>query len=271
MFSIRFSHQSIVRWIAFISILTSLIAIEGCQSSNYSTGTLVDLTYPFDEHTIYWPNNEPFHWEQSSWGHTHQGYWYASGVFSASEHGGTHLDAPIHFAESGWSVDEIPLTHLTAEAIVLDIREQTSSNHDYTLRVEDITRWEMEHGAIPKHSIVLLLTGWGQYWPDASRYLGSPTPQDSRTLHFPGFSAASVSFLLSQRAVAGIGIDTASIDPGQSQTFSAHQVLGKANRFALENVAHLEQLPPRGATIIALPMKIKGGTGGPVRIMAIIP
>ena len=271
MFSLQTSHQPILRWISCISILTTLLVIGGCQSSYHSTGTLVDLTYPFDEHTIYWPNNQPFHWEKASWGRTHQGHWYASGVFSASEHGGTHLDAPIHFAELGWTVDEIPLTQLTAEAIVLDLRSQASSNPDYTLRVEDITRWEREHGSIPQHTMVLLLTGWGQYWPDASRYLGSSTPQDSTTLHFPGFSPESVSFLLHQRDIVGIGIDTASIDSGQSQTFPVHQILAEANRFAIENVAHLEQLPPRGAVITALPMKIKGGTGGPVRVMAVVP
>ena len=170
------------------------------------------MTYPFDESTIYWPNNAPFHWEQASWGHTHQGYWYASGIFSASEHGGTHLDAPIHFAETGWSVDEIPIAHFQAKAIVLDIRAQAHDNPDYMLQVEDILQWESQYGPIPKKSIVFLLTGWGQFWPDPVRYLGSQTPQDAATLHFPGFSGESVSFLVKERAINGIGIDTASID-----------------------------------------------------------
>jgi len=271
MLALQRNHQTHFSLRHGICGLLILLGISGCLAPHPSPETLVDLTYPFDEHTIYWPNNAPFHWEQSSWGHTHQGYWYASGVFSASEHGGTHLDAPIHFAESGWSVDEIPLTHLTAKAIVLDIRSETSANPDYTLRVEDIAKWENQYGVIPSHTIVFLLTGWGQYWPDASRYLGSPTPKDPTTLHFPGFSAEAISFLVDQRAIVGIGIDTASIDPGQSQTFPAHQVLGKANRFAIENVSNLEELPPHGASITALPMKIKGGTGGPVRVMAIVP
>lgn len=258
-------------WLLFFSLFIILIGMGGCQSLRQTSGTLLDLTYPFDEHTIYWPNNASFHWEQSSWGHTHKGYWYASGVFSASEHGGTHLDAPIHFAESGWSVDEIPLSHLTGKAIVIDIRTKTRLDPDYMLQVEDIAKWETQYGIIPNRAIVFLLTGWGQFWPDPSRYLGSPTPEDTTTLHFPGFSAESISFLIDQRAIVGIGIDTASIDPGQSQTFLAHQVLGKANRYAIENVAQLEKLPPNGATITALPMKIKGGTGGPVRILATVP
>ena len=139
------------------------------------------------------------------------------------------------------------------------------------LQVEDIVQWEKQHGAIPKDSIVFLLTGWSQYWPDPYRYLGSPTPQDSTTLHFPGFSGEAVSFLVNHRAIYGIGIDTASIDPGQSTTFQAHQILAKANSFAIENLTNLEQLPPQGTLITSLPMKIKGGTGGPVRVMALLP
>ncbi|MEX0828885.1 MAG: cyclase family protein [Nitrospirales bacterium] len=271
MLSIQRSHKTHRDLKHNICVLLFVFGASGCASTHFSPETPLDLTYPFDEHTIYWPNNTPFHWEKSSWGHTHQGYWYASGVFSASEHGGTHIDAPIHFAESGWSVDEIPLSHLTAKAVVLDIQSQAGSNPDYMLQVEDIAQWEKQHGSIPKDSMVFLLTGWGQYWPDPSRYLGSPTPQDSATLHFPGFSGEAVSFLVNQRAIYGIGIDTASIDPGQSKTFQAHQILGEANCFAVENVAHLERLPPQGALVTALPMKIKGGTGGPVRIMAWVP
>ncbi len=258
-------------WRLSFSVWLFLFGLAGCLPSASPSITILDLTYPFDEQTIYWPNNESFHWEKSSWGHTHQGYWYASGVFSASEHGGTHLDAPIHFAEKGWSVDEIPLDQLRGPGIVLDIRPQARLNPDYMLQVEDITRWEEQYGPIPESAIVLVLTGWGQFWPDPSQYLGSSTPDDPQTLHFPGFSQEAVSFLVNERAILGIGIDTASIDPGQSKTFPAHQVLGQGNRFAIENVAHLEKLPPKGSDITVLPMKIKGGTGGPVRIMAILP
>ncbi|MEJ2230971.1 MAG: cyclase family protein [Nitrospirales bacterium] len=252
-------------------IILAALALGGCATSPSHTGAIIDLTYPFDEHTVYWPTNKPFQWEKTSWGPTQKGYWYASAVYSASEHGGTHLDAPIHFAESGWSVDEIPIANLTGEAIVLDIRSQVGANPDYTLQVDDITRWEVSHGPIPPKSLVLLFTGFGQYWPEKSRYLGSSTPDDPMTLHFPGFSADAITFLLHKRDILGIGIDTASIDPGQSRDFPVHQILGQANHYALENVAHLDLLPPRGARITALPMKIQGGTGAPVRIIATLP
>ena len=258
-------------WPCWTRVILTALALGGCATNPSYPGTIIDLTYPFDEHTVYWPTNEPFHWKKTSWGPTQKGYWYASAVYSASEHGGTHLDAPIHFAESGWSVDEIPLAHLTGEAIVLDFRSQVDSNPDYTLQVDDITQWESSYGPIPPKAVVLLFTGFGQYWPDKSRYLGSSTPEDPMTLHFPGFSADAITFLLHKREILGIGIDTASIDPGQSRDFPVHQILGRANRYALENVAHLGLLPPRGARMTALPMKIQGGTGAPVRIIATLP
>jgi kynurenine formamidase len=154
---------------------------------------------------------------------------------------------------------------------VLNIRSQVNSNPDYTLQIDDIAQWEISYGRIPPKAVILLVTGFGQYWPEKSRYLGSSTPEDPTTLHFPGFSADAITFLLTKREILGIGIDTASIDAGQSRDFPVHQILGQANRYALENVAHLDLLPPRGARITALPMKIRGGTGGPARIIATLP
>ncbi|MGD9853148.1 MAG: cyclase family protein [Nitrospirales bacterium] len=251
--------------------LTLLMGLTGCTHGVIPKGQVVDMTYPFDEQTIYWPHNKPFQWEKSSWGPNENGYWYASANFSASEHGGTHLDAPIHFAQDGLSVDQIPLSDLMGEAIVLDIRDKVTSKPDYTLQLTDIVDWESQHGRIPPKSIVLLLTGWGRYWPHPEQYLGSPTPSDPDSLHFPSFSKVSVEFLVREREIAGIGVDTASIDPGQSRDFPVHQILAGSHGFALENVANLEQLPLRGAWLIALPMKIKGGTGAPVRILGMIP
>lgn len=244
-------------------------ALTSCAS--HAPSKIIDLTYPFDDQTIYWPNAKPFQWEKSSWGFNASGHWYAAGAFSASEHGGTHLDAPIHFAEHGKSIDEIPLKQLIGPAIVIDIRPQAQANRDYELQVEDVKAWEAEHGLISKGTLVLLYTGWGNFWPDKSRYLGSPTPEDRTTLHFPGYSADSVRFLVAERGIRGVGIDTASIDPGRSKDFPVHRILGEANLYGLENIAALDQLPPRGATVTALPLKIRGGSGGPVRIMAALP
>lgn len=248
--------------------VASLVCL-GCAADTPSR--MIDLTYPFDEHTVYWPNNKPFQHEQTAWGPTADGYWYASATYAASEHGGTHLDAPIHFGAGQDTVDRIPLDRLIGPAVVIDVRTPCAADPDYELTVQDLQAWESQHGRIPPDGLVLMLTGWGQYWPDRTRYLGSSTPDQGDTLHFPGFSRAAAEFLVRERAIRGIGIDTASIDPGRSRDFQAHQVINGANLYALENVAGLEQVPATGAVILALPMKIAGGSGGPVRIVALLP
>ena len=249
-------------------LILSLCALTSCTTA---PPRIIDLTYPFDEQTVYWPKNQHFHRQDTARGMTAKGYWYASGTFAASEHGGTHLDAPVHFASSGMSIDEIPVESLVGPAVLLDIRVASQENPDYELGVPDIQKWEKQYGLIAPNDLVLVRTGWGAYWPDSKKYLGSATPDNPLTLHFPGFSAKAMAFLVHDRQIRGVGIDTASIDPGQSRDFQAHQILSTANRFALENVAYLDQVPPRGATVYALPIKIKNGTGGPVRIIAVIP
>src|SRR5206468_3292056 len=163
--------------------------------------------------------------------------------FSASEHGGTHIDAPIHFGEGRSAVDQIPVERLIGPAVVIDVSAQCSRNPDYELTVEDLVTWESRHGPIPANSLVLILSGWGQRWPDRRRYLGSDTPDNPQTLHFPGISREAAEFLVSRRTVRGVGIDTASIDPGRSRDFPAHRVLNGADVYALENVAALDRLP----------------------------
>jgi len=232
---------------------------------------LLDLTYPLDEQTVFWPTNKPFTWNKAAWGKTANGYWYASADFSMSEHGGTHIDAPIHFGEGRFTVDEIPLQKLIAPAVVIDVRTAVEQDRDYRLTVCDVEVWELRHGRIPAGAVVLMLTEWGKRWPDKHRYLGTDTPSDPKTLHFPGFSKEAAEFLVTQRKVDGIGIDTPSIDYGPSQDFIVHQIVSSADKYGLENIANLDQLPPNGATLVSLPIKIKGGTGGPVRIMAILP
>ncbi len=232
---------------------------------------LIDLTWNFDDRTIYWPTAKPFQWEKESWGKSAGGFWYTAARYSASEHGGTHLDSPVHFAEGKMHMDEIPVTKLVGPGVVIDISVSCDKTPDYLLSVEDITAWENEHGRIPEQSIVLIRTGWGRFWPDRKRYLGSDVAGDVANLHFPGISRQAAEFLAKDRTIDGIGIDTASLDHGQSKDFIAHQILNGANIYGLENVANLEKLPATGATIIAMPMKIKGGTGGPVRIIALLP
>jgi kynurenine formamidase len=231
---------------------------------------IVDLTYAFDEFTIYWPTDKHFDWNQTTAGMTEKGYWYASATYGASEHGGTHLDSPVHFAKGKATTEQIPVTKLVGPAVVVDISGACARDRDYELSAGDVESWEKRNGRIPAESIVLVRTGWGQHWPDKKQYLGSDKAGDTANLHFPGISEGAAR-LLAERKVDGVGIDTASLDHGQSKLFEAHQVLNGADIYGLENVANLKKLPEKGATVIALPMKIKGGTGGPARIIALLP
>jgi kynurenine formamidase len=231
---------------------------------------VVDLTYSFDESTIYWPTDtEGFRHERVFYGHTEGGYWYATFNLAASEHGGTHLDAPIHFAEGRQSVEQIPIERLVAPGVKINIVEQATRDRDYRLTAADIIQWESRAGRIPERSIVLIETGWGGYWGDRLMYLGSDRQGDASDLHFPGIGQDAAELLV-ERRVGLVGIDTASLDHGPSKDFITHQVLNGAEIAGLENVANFSQLPERGFLIVALPMKIAGGSGAPCRIVALL-
>lgn len=233
---------------------------------------VVDLTYAFDEKTIYWPNSpSSFELKRLSYGKTEGGWFYASNAFCTPEHGGTHLDAPIHFGEGKRTADQIPPEQLIAPAVVLDVSARAAADPDYRLTLQDVLAWEKEHGTIPQGAIVLLRTGWGSRWPDRKRYLGDDTPGATSNLHFPSYGAEAARALVEQRKVGALGVDTASIDHGPSKDFIVHQIAGGANVPGLENIANLGELPATGAWVIALPMKIAGGSGGPVRVVGLVP
>lgn len=233
---------------------------------------VVDLSYPFDERTLYWPNAPSgFKLDRLAYGPTPGGFFYSANAYSAPEHGGTHLDAPIHFAEGRRSADQVPLDQLIGRAFVIDVSARAEANPDYTLTREDVAAFEAKHGPIPRGAIVLLRTGWGARWPDRKRYLGDDRPGETSNLHFPSYGRDAAQFLVQTRQVGVLGVDTASIDHGPSKDFIVHQVAAAANVPGLENVANLQELPPTGAWVIALPMKIAGGSGGPVRIVALLP
>lgn len=236
-------------------------------------GTLVDLSHGYDGQTLFWPTAERFVMKPVADGMTPGGYYYAANWFSMEEHGGTHIDAPRHFAERGWTVDEIPLDRLTGTAAVVDVSAQVAENADYQVSVTDLQDWEAQHGPFQDGMLVLLRTGYSARWPDAVRYLGTADrgPAAVANLHFPGLHPDAARWLVQNRKVDAVGIDTASIDFGQSTMFESHRVLFEANVPAFENLTNLDQLPAIGATVIALPMKIAGGSGGPLRAIGILP
>lgn len=248
----------------------------GCASHRPDTSALhvdrlIDLSYAFGPDTIYWPTGESFTLERVAYGPTAAGYWYAANNLCLAEHGGTHMDAPIHFGRDKDTADQVPLRAGIGPAVVVDVRRQAAADRDYCLTVADLAAWEAEHGRIPPGAIVVMFSGWGQYWGNRKRYLGTDRQGDTANLHFPGFSSEAAEFLVAQRDVAAIAVDTASIDHGPSTDFAVHRIINGANKPAFENVANVDRLPARGATFIALPMKIAGGSGGPTRIVAQLP
>ncbi|MGH7700433.1 MAG: cyclase family protein [Gemmatimonadales bacterium] len=260
--------------------LASLVTVgllAACQRPSAVTllerGTWVDLSYPFDSTTIYWPTARPFRLEVVSAQRTPAGFYYAANNFAAAEHGGTHLDAPIHFAEGRRTTDQIPLGGLMGPAVVVDVSAAAATDPDYLVTPADLAAWERAHGRIPDGAILLVRTGWGSRWPDRAAYLGTAKtgPAAVPELHFPGIAPAAARWLVEQRRVDAVGIDTPSIDHGQSAAFETHQALLGANIPAFENVARLDRLPSAGAYVIALPMKIAGGSGGPLRMVALLP
>ncbi len=232
----------------------------------------VDLTHDLSNESVFWPTGETFQLTTVADGVTEQGYYYASNDFSGNEHGGTHLDAPVHFAEGKWTTDQIPLERLIGSAVVVEVSAASASNADYQVTVADFTGWETVHGAIAPDTIVLIRTDFSKRWPDARSYLGTNEKGAGAVakLHFPGLHPDAARWLVEKR-VKAVGLDTASIDYGQSTLFESHRILYERNTPAFENLAALDTLPPRGATVYALPMKIKGGSGGPLRAIAVVP
>jgi len=255
----------------FPYLLISVFRTEA--QDNLSQAQWIDLTYPFSEKTLYWPNNpKGFTKDTLFEGMTTKGYYYSSYGFYAPEHGGTHLDAPVHFVRGKLTVDKIPLDKLTGEAVVIDVSNKAASNRDYLIKVDDVTNWEKQNGLLPDGVIILFRTGYGKYYPDPLLYFGTDQKGEEAipALHFPGIHPELAYWLVKKRKIKAVGIDTPSIDYGQSDEFLTHRVLLVENIPAFENVAHLDLLPLKNIYVVALPMLLKDGSGAPLRIIACV-
>jgi kynurenine formamidase len=253
-------------------LFVALVALSCGRQPHPFPGTIIDLTYAYDSTTVYWPTEKGFVFEKGQEGFTPGGWYYTANRFWTPEHGGTHIDAPIHFFKDRATLDQVPLERLIAPGVVIDVTAQCAGNPDYLVTVDDLTTWEKKHDQQLNDVIVLLRTGYGRFWPDRVKYMGTNERGQEAVakLHFPGLHPDAAKWLVENRKVKAIGLDTPSIDFGQSKDFRTHVVLYERSLPAMENVANLDQLPEKGFTVIALPMKIKGGSGGPLRIVAVL-
>jgi kynurenine formamidase len=240
--------------------------------TEFPAGQWIDLSHDFSEETIYWVTAEPFKRTTVAEGKTPGGFYYSAYNFSGAEHGGTHLDSPIHFAEGKRTVDQIEIQNLIGEGVKIDVSAKTANDRDYQITIDDIKTWETTNGKIPEWSIILFQTGFASKWPNVKEYLGTDQKGADavKDLHFPGLHPDTAKWLVENRKFKAVGLDTASIDYGQSTLFESHVALMTNDIPAFENVANLDKLPAKGFHVIALPMKIKGGSGGPLRIVAFL-
>ena len=225
---------------------------------------VLDLSYAINDKLVPWPGDT--RWFEAQVNSTVEKNGYFTRSFWMLEHYGTHLDAPIHFPPGKATVDQIPAKQFFGPAVVLDVRADAVKDADFRLPPTRVEDWEKRHGRIPEGAIVLLRTGWSSRWPDAQKYRN----QDAQgRMHFPGFSVEAVKILIG-RKVSGLGCDTSSADYGASTDFAVHHLALGAGLYHLENLSDLSDVPETGAFLFVAPIKLEGGSGGPVRVFALM-
>lgn len=272
---------------AWFTAFAAALILAGCTSDSEPAGDdrkpvataltdserfrLVDLTHPLDEETPYWPTApHGFRRQTLHEGETEDGFYFYLGRFATPEHIGTHMDAPAHFSADGAMLGQVPVEQLIGPAVVIDVRKQARENRDYALTRERVEAFEAEHGTIPEGALVLLRTGWSRYWQDPAAFFGDNPEAQDWSPAFPGYGPGAARLLI-ERGVAILGTDTASLDPGRSERFEVHQLVNAAGIAGIEGLANLDELPATGTTVIALPPKIARGSGGPARVVALVP
>lgn len=226
---------------------------------------ILDLSYAINERLVPWPGDAPCFEAETNASFEKDGFFTRS--FWMLEHYGTHLDAPIHFAPGKMTIDEIPPERFFGRAVVIDVQTQGAADPDYQSPAGLLDAWENRHGRIPTGAIVLLRTGWASRWPDQKRYRNQ---DPAGKMHFPGFSLSAVRRCI-ERGVSGLGCDTMSVEFGASEDFALHRLSLGAGLYHLENLADLGGLPEAGAWLVVAPIKLQGGSGGPVRVFALLP
>lgn len=271
--------KNLIQVIGLLVAVSYLFSSAGCatrfdqlKQMDWDYARFVDLTHAFGPDTIVWPTEQDFRLVGQHAEETAGGYYYASNRIEMPEHGGTHVDAPIHFSKGGQTLDQIALDQLIGTGVRIDVTGPCVRDRDHRVTIQDLKQWEAVHGRIPDRAVVLLETGYSRFWPSRNEYLGTELRGEDgvRSLHFPGLHPDAAGWLIRERQVKAVGIDTASIDYGRSTGFETHVALLSNNVPVFENLDDLHRLPERDFDVIALPMKIAGGTGGPLRVIAVL-
>jgi kynurenine formamidase len=252
-------------WTSVSSVVLVLL-LTASAAAQLPYGTIIDLTHNLSEKAPNWEGTEKSPFEATTLG-TFEKDGYFSRRICLPEHFATHLDAPAHFSKTGWTVEQIPVSHLIAPLFVLDVTAQSTKNVDYAITPDDVLAFEKTHGRIAPNSVVFARTGWSKHWDSMKDYRNADA---KGVMHFPGFSPEAAKLLV-DRGIVGLGIDTLTIDIGASPDYPAHRYVLPRNIYQVENVADLSAVPATGATVIVAPTKLEGGSGGPVRVLAIVP
>lgn len=225
---------------------------------------VLDLTQPMYEGMPFWPGGVPFTMTRLV-DYAEGGYRLHK--FEVGENTGTHVDAPSHFIEGGTPIENIALNQLVTPAVMIDIQDKVAQDEDYLLSADDVRAWEAEHGEIPSGALVILNTGWYKRFGEPERYINMDA---EGVMRFPGYGPDAAELLL-ERDVAGIGIDTLSLDNGSAETFATHDIMLGADKYQIENMANLDALPPTGATIVVGVLPVRDGSQAQARIFALLP
>jgi kynurenine formamidase len=238
-----------------------MIEPQSQKTINYSR--VIHLSHVIDTNIPQWPGDPPVEFSRVA-EIPNDGYYLRR--FSLGEHSATHINAPNSFAKSGVGIDKYPAQSLVVPAVVIDIRPATAVNFDYALAIADILTWEEKFGQIPPASVVLLYTGWQDKWLDQKAFFNQDTQE---IMHFPGFGCDATQFLLNERQIAGVGIDTHGVDSSQESPFSTNRLVLAQPRIVLENLTNLDQLPPQGATLVIGILRLRDGSGSPAAVIAL--
>jgi kynurenine formamidase len=256
------------------SVVVALIVATGANSSSSVPGKensivytrVVDLSHRISPKIPLWPGDPPVVLKVvATW--AKDGYYLRK--FSIGEHSATHMNAPNSFiSDNTQAITSYPAEQRVVPAVVIDIRDKAAHNPDYQLTKQDVLDWETQHGQIAPGSFVILFTGWEDKWDHPKAFIN----QDAHgNLHFPGFAGATTRWLLADRQISGVGIDTHGVDPGLDTSYATNTQIAEAHKIAIECMANLDELPPTGSTLVLGPLRLRGGSGSPLSVMAFVP